>query len=271
MFSSRKLRPDTSLVGIGQPIIALLIFAIIWSFAGITMGLVFMAFVYLFYGLISLVSLVRLGNPWYMATLIFQFTIIVFAMTAPEIGPYAIAKDSFKPLMLILIIELAVLVYIMATGKLKWKGREILELAAMNINETNNGFTERPKPLGKIDARPGDITGFCSFLKSHLIAVSFAESTQTIIVPIMMGNEYKLPLGLSSDYSQSTRIIIDKENNVSAVISKKDYLKYKEALSFDQLCESLGQLFMVFFEHYQRGEETRIMHEISKIKIGPFS
>ena len=213
-----------------------MIFAIIWSFAGITMGLVFMAFVYLFYAVISLVSLVRLGNPWYMATLIFQLSIVIFALTAPEIGPY-----------------------------------EILELAAMNINETGNGFTERPKPLGKIDARPGDITGFCSFLKSHLIAVSFAESTQTVIVPIMMGNEYKLPLGLSSDYSQSTRIIIDKENNVSAVISKKDYLKYKEALSFDQLCESLGQLFMVFFEHYQRGEETRIMHEISKIKIGPFS
>jgi hypothetical protein len=271
MFSTRKLRADTSLVGIGQPIIALLIFAIIWAFSGITMGLVFMAFVYLFYAMISLISLIRMGNPWYMATLIFQLTIFLFALTAPEIGLYAIDKESFKPLMLILFIEFAVLAYILATGKLKWKGREILELAAMNIQETNNGYTERPRPLGQIDARPGDLFGFCKYLKTHLIAVSYSESHQTVIVPIMMGNEYKLPLGLSSDYSQSTRIIIDKENNVSAVISKKDYLKYKEALSFDQLCESLGSLFIVFFEHYKRGEEVRIMHEVSKIKIGPFS
>jgi hypothetical protein len=271
MFNTRKLRADTSIIGIGQPIIALLIFAVIWSFAGITMGLVFMAFVYLFYALLSLLSLVRMGNPWYMATLIFQLTIILFALTAPEIGLYPSNKENFKPLMLILFIEFAVLAYIMATGKLKWRGREILELAAMNINETNNGFTERPKPLGKIDAGPGDIAGFCNYLKSHLIAVSFVESSQTVIVPIMMGNEYKLPLGLSSDYSKYTRIIIDNENNVSAVISKKDYLKYKEALSFDLLSESLGKLFIIFFEYYQRGEEVRIMHEISKLKMGPFS
>lgn len=271
MFSTRKLRPDTSITGIGQPVMALLIFALVWAFAGITSGMIFMAVVYVFYALLSLLSLVRIGNPWYMATMIFQLTVMMFALLAPEIGPYAIDKNSFKPLVLILVIELAVLIYILATGKLKWKGREILELAAININETHNGFTERPKPLGQIDAKPGDITGFCNYLKVNLIAVSFKESLQTVIVPIMMGDEYRLPLGLSSDYSRSTRIIIDAEGNVSAVISKKDYLKYKEAFSFDLLCESLGQLFIAFFKHYQLGEEVRIMHEIKKINLGPFS
>lgn len=271
MFQSRKLRPDTSILGIGQPILALFIFAIIWAISGITMGLVFMAFVYVLYAIISLISLMRTANPWYMVTLVFQLTIALMALIAPEVGKYSIDKDSFKPLTLIVFVEMAMLVYIMATGKLKWRGREVLELAAMNIDEASNGFTERPLPLGKIECKAGEIRGFAGYLKSHLIAFPIEEDDKTILVPLKMSDEYRLPLGLSKNYLNNTRITIDNQGNVSAVISKKDYLQYKEALSFDLLCESLGKLFIQFFEYYQKGEEVRIMNEISRIKLGPFS
>lgn len=271
MFEARKLRPNTNVTGLGQPLVALLIFATCWGLFGITSGLISMACIFCLYALLSLIYFIRTGNGWFIATMIYQFTIIVFAMVAPKVGPYAISKEEFKPLVLILIVEMAILVYIMTTNKLRWRGREILELAAMNINEATNGFTERPRPLGKIDYRPSELKAFTVYLKSKLIAFPFGETDKTVIVPIMMGNEYRLPLGFSNDYSENTWIAIDNEGNVSAHISKTDYLKYKEALSFDQLCESMGNLFIQFFEYYQNGEEVRILHEISKIKTNPFS
>ena len=271
MFETRKLRPNTNVTGIAQPIVALLIFAICWGLLGITAGLISMAFIFCLYAILSLAYLIRTGNAWFIVTMVYQFTIILLAMVAPKIGPYAISKEEFKPLVLILIVEMAVLAYIIATNKLRWRGREILELAARNINETTNGFTERPRPLGKIDYRQSELQAFTSHLKSKLIAFTYGETDKTVIVPIMMGNEYRLPLGFSNDYSENTWIAFDKEGNVSTHISKDDYLKYKEALSFDQLCESLGNLFIQFFDYYQKGEEIRIQHEISKIKTNLFS
>ena len=271
MFVTQKLRPNTNVTGLGQPIVALLIFAICWGLYGITAGIISMAFIFCLYAILSLAYFIRTGNGWFIVTMVYQLTIVSFAMVAPKIGPYAIGKEEFRPLVLILIVEMAVLIYIMATNKLRWRGREILELAAMNINEATNGFTERPRPLGKIDYRQSELQAFTSYLKSKLIAFTYGETDKTVIVPIMMGNEYRLPLGFSNDYSENTWIAIDKEGNISAHISKDDYLKYKESLSFDQLCESLGNLFILFFEYYQKGEEVRILHEISKIKTNPFS
>jgi hypothetical protein len=271
MFESKKLRPDTSVTGIGQPVIALLLFAICWAVFGIKAGMLLFAFIFGIYATLSLVFGLRTGNAWFLVTMVYQLTIILFAMIVPKIGYFPVERDTFKPLILIVIVELAVLVYIMATKKLKWRGREILELAAMNISEATNGFTSRPKPLGKIDCSPNEIIGFSSYLQKKLIAFPFKETTRTVIVPIMMGEEYKLVLGFSTDYTSNTWVAFDNDGNVSAHISKKDYLKYKEALSFDQLCASLGNTFINFFEHYKKGEEVRIMHELNKINVGPFS
>ncbi len=271
MFETKKLRPNTNVTGLVQPIVALLIIAICWGLYGMTAGMISMAFIFGFYATLSLAYFFRTGNGWFIVTMVYQLTILFYAMVAPKIGPYAISKEEFMPLVLIVVLEIAVLAYIIATNKLRWRGREILELAARNINEATNGFTERPRPLGKIDFRQSELKGFTTYLKSKLIAFTYGETDKTVIVPIMMGNEYRLPLGLSNDYSENTWVVIDKGGNVSAHISKMDYLKYKDALSFDQLCESLGNLFIEFFDYYQKGEEVRIQHEINRIKTNPFS
>ena len=41
----------------------------------------------------------------------------------------------------------------------------------------------------------------------------------------------------------------DFDGNVSASISKKDYLAFTEELAFDQLCDSLGKLFIEFMDY----------------------
>ncbi|MEN8224271.1 MAG: hypothetical protein ABFS05_02825 [Bacteroidota bacterium] len=271
MFETTKLRPDFSITGIMQPVIALALFAVIWALFGIGYGLLSMGLVFGIYAILSLAYLMRTGNPWFMATCIYQSTIIAATLLAPKIGLYAIPESSFKPLLLLIFVEMAVLVYIMAAKKLKWRGWELLELAARNVNEATNGFTERPRPLGKIRSTKYELSGFSDHLKSKLIAFTIEEEDRIVIIPITTGNEYRLPLGFSNDYSENTRVEIGFDGNVSAIISKKDYLRYKEALSFDQLVEALGQLFIDFFELYQKGEQVRIMYEVSKIKASIFN
>ncbi len=267
----RKLRPDTSVTGIGQPVIALFLFGIVWLLSGITIALVFIAIVYGAYALLSLLFLIRTGNPWFIATLVFQLTILVYALIAPEIGIQAVDKETFRPLTLLLIVEFAVLAYILATGKLKWKGSEVLELAAQDISDVSDGFTDRPRPAGKIEQNDTMLKEFTVFLKKNLIATSVVDEQQTIILPVKMGEEYKLQLGFSTDYMTRTRIMVGQDGTVSAVISKKDYLNYKEAYSFDQLTQSLGQLLIRFYDYFRNGEEIRIIHEIKRASTGPFS
>lgn len=271
MFESSKLRSSATITGIAQPVIALIIYAIIWALYGITWALVGLGVIFGIYAILSLAYLFRTGNLWFSATFIYQVTVMLGTLLAPRIGLYAIPKDNFKPLVLLVVVELAVMVYIMVNKKLKWRGWEVLEMAARNVNEATNGFTDRPRPLGKISCTKSELSGFSDFLKNKLIAFPIEENDRFIIIPITMGDDYRIPLGFSKDYSEDTRIEIGLDGNVSAQIAKKDYLKYKEALAFDQLVESLGQLFISFFEQYQKGEEIRIMYEIEKIKTHPFN
>jgi len=271
MFESSKLRSNVTITGIAQPIIALVIYAIIWALYGITYALVGLGVIFGIYAILSLAYLFRTGNLWFSVTFIYQATIIIGTLLAPRVGLYAIPKASFMPLVLLVVVEMAVLIYIMANKKLKWRGWEVLEMAARNINEATNGFTDRPRPLGKIDCTMNELTGFSDFLKNKLIAFSIEETNRIVIIPITMGDDYRIPLGLSRDYSEDTRIEIDLDGNVTAQIAKKDYLKYKEALAFDQLVGSLGQLFIAFFEQYKKGEGVRILYEIDKVKTHPFN
>lgn len=271
MFESSKLRSNATLTGIAQPVIALIIYAIIWALYGITWALVGLGVIFGIYAILSLAYLFRTRNPWFFVTFIYQVTIIFGTFLAPRVGLYAIPKDNFKPLVLLVVVEMAVMIYIMVNKKLKWRGWEVLEMAARNINEATNGFTDRPRPLGKVNCTRSELVGFSDFLKSKLIAFSIEETDRIIIIPITMGDDYRIPLGLSKNYSEDTRVEFGIDGNVSAQIAKKDYLKYNEALAFDQLVESLGELFISFFEQYQKGEEIRIMYEIEKIKTHPFN
>jgi hypothetical protein len=64
---------------------------------------------------------------------------------------------------------------------------------------------------------------------------------------------------------------MDFEGNVAVNISKEYYLDFKDNLSFDQLCESMGSLLINFFKYYRDGQEIRIIDHLNEMKIGPFS
>jgi hypothetical protein len=80
-----------------------------------------------------------------------------------------------------------------------------------------------------------------------------------------MGREPAFILGLKGDPTGETWVSMDFEGNVSAHISQRDYLEYRETLAFDKLCESLGNLFVEFAGMLQRGEGVRVLDRMDAV------
>jgi len=68
------------------------------------------------------------------------------------------------------------------------------------------------------------------------------------------------------DPLEISHVRIGPENNLSVSISSFDYQQYKENLNFDQLCQSMSEVFMRFIEYYKEGKESRIISELKSKK-----
>jgi hypothetical protein len=112
---------------------------------------------------------------------------------------------------------------------------------------------------------------FAQFCARHLIALPYITSKNITLVPIKMGDEFGRLLGLIGDYRDATWVNFDVNGEVSVHIAQKDYLDYRETLAFDQLCNSLGQVFIDFFEQFKKGEGVRVVDRMDELKIGVFS
>ena len=65
-----------------------------------------------------------------------------------------------------------------------------------------------------------------------------------------------------SDVMDNDFTRIDPDGNISVSISAFDYHQYRKSFSFDQLCESTGDIFKRFLEYYKDGREARIVTEL---------
>jgi hypothetical protein len=164
-----------------------------------------------------------------------------------------------------------VIVFLLVTRKAKWRGREIFEMAAEPVEKTGNGYTSRPRPVGKLEYSPEQMHQFANFCGRNLIALPYISSKNTTLVPIKMGDEYGRVLGIAGDYRDASWVNFDVDGEVSVHIAQKDYLDYREPLAFDQLCNSFGQVFIDFFELVNRGEGIRAVDRMDDLKISIFS
>ncbi len=142
--------------------------------------------------------------------------------------------------------------------------RGILELAARSVADSKNGYTQRSYPAGKSAFSKGELFGFAEYLKKQLIAVPYEESNAVAFV--LAEDWFGYLYDLHGGYEKITRIVFSFEGSVTTSIAKSDYSKYKEALTFDQLCASLGNVFMDFMKHFQQGEHNKILETILKTK-----
>jgi ABC-type multidrug transport system fused ATPase/permease subunit len=141
--------------------------------------------------------------------------------------------------------------------KLESNARRLFNLAAEHVHEAFNGFTDRPYSARKAEYSKDEIRGFARFMGGKKIVKSIIQK-EAIILAFSMGvSPLKEP-----DLQQISYVSFDYEGNISVHISEYDYKRFKEELTFDQLCASLGDVFIRFLEYYKKGSESRIIIEL---------
>ena len=269
----RKLKPDRSITGALIPLSMLPIFGISLVIFGLPTGLDILAILMWIFSLFYLYVFVRTWNPAQLAIVADGvFFGLMLMVLEPTYGSNSAGFKEFRVAYLSGLVFFGILlVFLGFTRQLKWRGREIFELAGESVEETGNGYTSRPRPVGKVEYSPEQIRGFARFCARNMIALPYKASTHITLVPIKMGEEFGRILGLNGDYRDATWVNFDEDGEVSVHISQKDYLDYREPLVFDQLCESLGQVFIDFFELYIKGEGERAVDRMNDLKLGIFS
>ena len=270
MYSIRKLKPDHNFYGLLVPFAVLAIGALFGFLFSLEAAFYFVAVFFCMYALYSLFTFIRTRNPAFIVVCLYQLSVGAMGFLVPDrIGGPRDPEILF--LMFLILFFLVWIIILFLTKKLKWRGREVLEMAAGPVEDAGGGYTTRPLPAGKTEFSDRQIIQFAGFARRNLIAVPYTGKDKVVFVPVVTGREFPFIMGLKGDYTDETWIAFDLNGEVSVNISHRDYLNYNEELSFDQLCESLGNLFIEFMDMFRRGEGTRIIDRMNNVGISPFS
>lgn len=268
MYYPKKLRTDYKFQGIIPAVVLIMLFAFAAIFFGLTAALTVMFIGFALYAIFSFVLYLRTHNVSFLAACIMQLLFGFFFATLPEgFTPFPNPKMAWSLYFCAFVIGVWLVMLIVVRRKNKFKGRELFELAARSTELASDGFTNRPRPAGKTTYTKDELMGFAEYIRRNLIALPYLEENQVVFVPIRMGDEYLFTFSPDSFRQGRTWIGFDFHGNVTVSMSKQDYLAYKEELSFDQLCNNLGQLFIKFMEHYKKGEEERIVYQLNELRL----
>jgi hypothetical protein len=269
-----KQKKKMKFTGLLPAIISVLIFilsSIIWE---ISTGFYVLGYIILFYSLLIFYAYLRTKNS---GTLISAAYMLIYGALLLSIAPHVIIgiKIEFplevKVLIVITILLFNWLLYLNFTRKLKWRGREILELAAQNVDDTKGSHTERPLPTGKVSFTKTELEDFAKYFEKNLLGLSYKETDRIIFMPLKYKNEYFALFNPNYNYREKTWVSINFNGNVSVNISKEYYLDYKEDLAFEQLCNSLNDVIIDFIKLFLSGSEVRIIDKMDTLKVNIFT
>jgi len=271
MYFFRKLRPDRSITGLLPAIVVLASFLFTLMTLGLESALAVVSIQFLAMVPLAVVAWVRTQNVGYLLTSLYLFSMTLYFATVPR-GLLPAESRRVPAFFLSCAIAFAVpMAFQFFAKRYKWRGREVLELAAMPVDETSDGFASRPLPVGRTDASRREVLAFADFCRRNLIAMPYVEKNGAVLVPVKMGEEYGHLFRWNRDYRSDTWVELDFEGNVSAHISERDYEDYEDRLAFDQLCHSLGRLFIEFLEWFRASKRHRIIDRMNALQLSAFS
>ena len=263
----KKLKPDRDFTGVLPGLFTVLIFIISTLLFGIEKGLAVITGLAFLWFIFASVAYLRTKNAAYFIVAVYGLCMMFYFALVPK-GPYGLqTKQTATAFIVMAVFLMVLLVFLTLTKRFKWRGRDIFELAARPIQSTENGFTGRPHPAGQVDYTEEEILSFTKFVAKNLIALPYKESDRIVFAIVKMGKEFGYLFLPDNDYRSKTWVAFDNDGNISVQISKEDYLNYKEDLSFDELCVSLGNVFKEFFELYRKGDTVRIIDRMNEMKI----
>jgi len=209
--------------------------------------------------LMHLLIVIRIRNAVYLFPLLFYLLgALTFLANDTGIGtlvPYLAAAA---------VIAYILLLRALFTRRMKWRFREVLELAARPVECADDGYTGRPYPAGTAEYTKEQLLRFARYLLKHMIAFPYIESDRVVLVV----PENMLPrlLGLRRGYLDSTFVSFGFDGGVSVQIAKGDYERYREELTFDELCRSFAALFEEFLELHRSGRGELIVRRLDGLE-----
>ena len=271
MFFERKTKPKTILRQILFPIGSIIIWLTVFVLAGPGPSFYTLGGLYLLIVPYPFIIYIRTRNNGYLAVTGFILAACLMMISVPP----AIADKSslgLTPLLMVIMYILMLVVgYLTINRKLRWRGEEVFELAAMPVEDIGDSFSARPRPAGKVPVSKTEMIRFVEFMTKNLIAFAFREENRVVFVLTLPGNDLPYLLGTKKDYLEDTWVAIDYEGNITVNITEEDYLLFKMDLDFDQLCQSLGDLFREFLELSKQGQDSRIIDRMNALRLFPIN
>ncbi len=145
--------------------------------------------------------------------------------------------------------------------KFELNSRKLFRLASERINQTDNGYTERPFSGGRVECTKDELLGFTRFLQGNYIVRVFYYETY-----VCLSFSMNKSLVVINEGREVSHVIIGYDGSMTVKVADKDYGDYREKLSFDKLCASLADIFSRFLDYYKSGLEQRIVTELKSAR-----
>ncbi len=271
MFFERKTKSKNILGQFWFPALLLVTFFSLFALFGPGPAFYGLGSLFLIVTIYPFMTYLRTHNSGYLVLTLFFITSSLVMITAPP----AIADKrniGLLPLFMVIMYVLMLTVGFLAINrKLRWRGEEVFELAALPIEDIKDSFSARPRPAGKVPVSKTEMIRFVDFITKNLIAFAFREENRVVFVLTLPGNDLPYLLGTKKDYLNDTWVAIDYDGNITVNITEEDYLLFKMDLDFDQICQSLGDLFSEFLELSKKGQESRIIDRMNSLRLFPLN
>lgn len=265
----RKLGEDRSMTGLLPALVTLFTIAIVWATLGADAAFVWTFLAFCLFTVFAGVAYLRTRSLGYLASTFYLLACSL--MLAVKTGFIPGGHEIAPAFAILLMASIACLVFMLMTRQAKWRGRDILELAAQPVEEIAEGYTSRPHPAGKTGYSRNEVLDFAAFARRKLIAWTYIEPGRVVFVPVKMGSEFGYLFSRYHAYDDETWVAFENDGQVNVHISQADYAGLRDDLDFDQLCRSLANVFIDFLDLHRRGYNTRIVDRLDAMKIGVFS
>lgn len=271
MFFERKTKSRNIVGQLWFPILLLVTFFSLFTLAGPGPAFYGLSVLFLVVTIYPFLTYLRTHNGGHLLLAFFFLSTSLVMFTTPQ----AIADKrniGLLPLFMVIMYALMLTVaYLAFNRRLRWRGEEIFELAALPVEDIGDSFSARPRPAGKVPVSKTEMIRFVDFITKNLIAFAFREENRVVFVLTLPGSDLPYLLGIKKDYLDDTWVAIDYEGNITVNITEEDYLLFKMDLDFDQICQSLGDLFREFLELSKIGQESRILDRMNSLRLFPLN
>jgi len=211
--------------------------AVIGCFAGITLWHYMLAAHYdTSLSMLHAIGIDISTNPGHspFTMMIWLINLILFLVSLPIFGP--VVLKSFR---------------------LALSAKRIFNTAAQTVTSNGNGFTFRPYVAGNVSHPKEKITGLAQYLSGHML-VHPVFTGSGVFLTFSMG---KSPLAIREP-NEISYVSFENSGNISVHIAEKDYKRFRKQLTFDRLCEALGDVFKRLLDYYADNQEARILSEL---------